>query len=208
MKEIETIEGRFLICKTGALHLRRFRRNPGRARGAYTILCIVWLLLTGSCQSFLESHEEIASNLSKKGGIDYALLIGEWEPVRFAYTADGKGITNVKTISEIVSNNPWHDVVVIYDNNDAALGQPFPWGCLNRTFYYFIDGNRIRFSRSSERGFGIVLQITDEGDAVLNALKNTYSFVVKDNELIIHFTGIEHRNLLILKERNWDNITY
>ena len=45
------------------------------------------------------------------------------------------------------------------------------------------------------------IQYTDDEIAVFDALKNTYSFVIKGNELIIHFTKAENRNLLILKKR-------
>lgn len=40
-----------------------------------------------------------------------------------------------------------------------------------------------------------------EEEDIANALANAYSFTVKDNELIIYFTGTEKKNLLILKKQ-------
>ena len=200
MKVLETIKGRFSISKTESLRLRRRRRSLSRGGGAYTILCIVWLLLTGSCQSFLEplSHAEITSNLSKEGSTDYALLSGEWEPVRFAYTADGEKITHAVII---------HNDLMLYINDlglffdDEFIYLHGPWEYANRYLFYANYGDEIRFSRFSEAEYEIDIHITGEGYSVLNALTNLYSFVVRDNELILYFTGVENRNLLILKKR-------
>jgi hypothetical protein len=49
--------------------------------------------------------------------------------------------------------------------------------------------------------YAINLTRTDEILDVEFALKNTYGFIIKDDELIIYFTGEENKNLLIIKKR-------
>ena len=41
-------------------------------------------------------------------------------------------------------------------------------------------------------------------DAVIFALSNAYSYVIKGDELIIYFTKVKNRNLLIFKKMNYE----
>jgi len=51
---------------------------------------------------------KISSSISTGGEIDRTLLIGEWEPGKFAYTADVNKISDEETIS-------LNDIVLISD---------------------------------------------------------------------------------------------
>ena len=47
------------------------------------------------CYDFPSSFfDDIAFNLSKEGSSDPALLVGKWDCIRYAYTEDGKTISN------------------------------------------------------------------------------------------------------------------
>ena len=181
-----------------------------------TALCMLCTLFCWSCDTKnIEddqqlSHETISTNLlnSELADIDPALLIGEWELIKFAYTADGNKISNAKTISSVSNvGQPYDKILTIRDDDpmqyisDAPLGISGPWILAHHNHFYSISGNLIKFSRFSEAMYASLLHITDEGYEVLNALTNTYSFVIKGNELIIHFTGMKNKNLLILTKR-------
>ena len=172
----------------------------------YMSLLIMMSIIFWSCNELEMDNEHVVKNLSKNGKNAPELLIGEWELVKFAFTADGKKISNEKDISDLALM--WGDKVlqISYDDplqyiKDAPSDLFGPFHIMNSYHFYSISGNRITFSRYSDNTFGIDIHITDEGHNVLNALKNTYSFVIKGDELIIYFIGEENRNLLILKKR-------
>ena len=152
-----------------------------------------------------DRHDLISSNLSKNGSIDPAFLIGEWELIKFSYTEDGKRISDVKTISRVSDVSLSYNIVKIRDDDptqyiiDAPSGVSGPWIFANNYLFYSISGNLISFAKLSGSVWAIDIHMTDEGFDILNALTNAYSFVIKDNELIIYFTGIDNKNLLILK---------
>ena len=181
------------------------------------ILSMMMSLLFWSCQNYPLSDEQIAFNLSKKGKNNPELLVGEWDCMKFAYTEDGNKITNVKDISNLGFENnsvdkgflAWYKVGISNLDaahiaqmvNDAPLGLfgPLMFGTNNH--FYLISDNLMFFSRFSDYVYAIALTETNEVRDVQFALRNTYSYVVKGNELIIHFKGVEKRNLLILEKR-------
>jgi hypothetical protein len=63
-------------------------------------LAIIFLILATGLTSCKEKEPkeldpgQIAANLAKNGSIDPAHLVGEWAAVKFAYTPDGKKISN------------------------------------------------------------------------------------------------------------------
>jgi hypothetical protein len=181
-------------------------------------LILIFSILAGnfSCESLTEEDQTqdnadpldlISSNLLKMGKIDPALLIGEWDCVKFAYTADGNEISDVKDISNLGQlAYGWYKIRIRDDDptqyiSDAPPGLfgPLSFGVQN--LFYSISGGLMHFSRFSDYVFQILLPETEEVHDVLYALRNTYSFVIRNNELIIHFTGAENKNLLILKKR-------
>jgi len=48
--------------------------------------------------------------------------------------------------------------------------------------------------------YSVMVQWNDNEKEVKNILMNTYSFVMKGDELIIYFTGVKNKNLLILRQ--------
>jgi hypothetical protein len=155
-----------------------------------------------SCQSRNEadkplSDEQISFNLSKNGENAPALLIGEWDCVKFAYTADGNKIRDVAYLS----SNSAVIATYIYPGfsyEDEPLG---PLLFKNCSYFYSMTGNLINYIQERSPCYAIIEQYTDDEMSVSDALRNTYSFVIKGNELIIHFTGEKNKKLLILKKR-------
>ena len=140
------------------------------------------------------SDEQISSNLAKNGEIDPELLIGEWDAIKFAYTADGEKILDVVSIS---SNS-----TLIMDNttslNDELLG-PFLFKYCG--YFYSRSNNLMSYLDEKTACFAINISYSDVEIKIINALKNAYSYVIKDKELIIYFKGVENENLLIFKKR-------
>ncbi|GHT68708.1 hypothetical protein AGMMS50239_34360 [Bacteroidia bacterium] len=115
--------------------------------------------------------------------IDPTLLVGEWDCIKFAYTADGKTILDINTLSKgriIISN----------------LKDKWAFVHTNEIFYnHSLSGNLIQLTMN---GSTFVMPPQEEIN-ICEALENAYSFAIKDNELMIYFTGDDNKNLLILK---------
>ena len=171
---------------------------------ACTTLCVVSIILCWSCQFTNEedlplaepvSDEMIASDLSENGETDPKLLIGEWDPIMFACTADGRKISNVAAIASNYAVTI-SDLTFIY--NDNLLG---PLYFVNCVFFYSRSDNLISYLEEKSLWYAVNMPVTDVERKIFKALSNAYSFVIKGNELIIFFTGVENNNLLILKKR-------
>ena len=137
----------------------------------------------------------IASNLLKTGTADTALLIGKWDVVKFAYTANGNEISDITAISKAMLTIPF--AVTPVENN---LEDRWRLYCVNSIWFVSsLSGNLIELAM---RGSTFVNVPDDhEENYIVLALINAYSFVIIDDELIIYFTGIEGKNLLILKKQ-------
>ena len=158
-------------------------------------LCVLCMLFTWSCQ--MDNNEDdmrnelISSNLLKDGDINSASLIGEWDCVKFAYTTDGNKISNVSDISKGGLTIPYAPTPIEQNLEDR-------WELYHSNSTWFIcslNGNLIKLEL---KGSTLVGSPPEESN-IVEALRNVYSFVVKDNELIFYFTGDEDKNLLILK---------
>ena len=184
---------------------------------AVVILSIVCTMLTWSCQSKNEagqplSDELITSNLSIDGSINPELLIGEWDCIKFAYTADGSKISGAVAISEGRLTIP--SVPTPIENNGYE-----PWTLVREVSNRFIcslDGNLIKLRCIGYTSYLYIMPPHEMYDIIL-ALENVYNFVIKGDDLIFYFTGIEkdltgenshyytekikNKNLLILKKR-------
>ena len=123
--------------------------------------------------------------LPENGDIDPALLVGKWDCIKFAYTANGKTFSDVSTLSkgrmEILNlENKWRFVHT------------------NEMFYlYSISGNSIKLTMNGST----FIYPPQEETTICEALKNVYSFGIKGNELFFYFKGSETKNLLILKKQ-------
>jgi len=163
-------------------------------------------------------HDIISSNLLRNGSVDTNLLVGEWNIAWFAYTTDGKKISNRTEIPI----DPTLDIEWIASQNGISITEavemvrprltiPFKeqndvvceglWTvsvCNTSCWDYSINNNLINLEL-----FGSTLKNCPypAEDEVFRALSNAHSFVVRNDELIIYFTGVENRNLLIFKGR-------
>ena len=179
----------------------------------FRFILVLMIFLFWSCQNegdaklseqlSFEQIEQIAINLSIDGEINPELLIGEWEPIKFAFTADGK---NISRVTSLKLSEPPYKTVNMFDEcqhmlhpffyDDELLGPVF---YKNRGVMYSRLGNLIAFKEVAIHYFGYG-PITSDEEKIWSALTNTYSFVIKGDELMIHFKG-EDKNLLILKKQ-------
>lgn len=192
------------------------------------IPCIVYLLFCLSCQNNDQplikplSDEDISNNLlsmgDTNGSIDPELLIGEWEIVKFAYTADGKEFSNVAAIADVLLKGfiPYSNSVITILNEDLNkyltneyltdeyLTEPPSLSCclifFPKFFLYSISDNLISYY-TDFHSMKIGNIYSDDGLNVYKALQNTHSFVIRGSELIIYFTGEKNKNLLFLRKR-------
>jgi len=207
---------------------------------SYSFLCLITLCIvfSWSCQTKSEagqplSDEQKSHNLTKNGKIDPDLLIGEWDIIKFAYTPNGNKISNVANIPI----DPIYDIELIASLNGISIDEaidrvrpklqiPNPpinplenewlWnfsGCNWMEFKCSISENLINFIGKGSTYKGCSPQSTD--NEISFALLNAYNFVIKGDEFVIFFTGIENidkdkkkdfvilkkHNLLILKKR-------
>ena len=156
------------------------------------------ILLCYSCKNALEtdqlqSDESISLNLSNGGEVDYELLVGEWDLINFAYTKDGKKISDASIISKGCFTIPYVPTPI-----DSKVDERCRLDHTNSIWFICsIYGNLIKFD---PQGSTYILAPQEENE-IVEALSNVYSFVIKGNELIVYFTGVKNKNLLILKKR-------
>ena len=135
-------------------------------------------------------NDIIASNLSKKGSNDWELLIGNWRWKTFAYTKDGD------TISELDS---------IFVNMSLEIeGYYSSWYLkyTNKWIVHALISNHFINLRCSNP---YATPLNDERNLIA-CFEKAYSFVIKDNELIIYFTDNDHVNLIILKRKSPEDV--
>ena len=162
-------------------------------------ITVILLMLVGSfysCQSKNEvnrtlSDEQISFNLSKDGEIDPTLLIGEWNLVKFAHTTDGNKTSDVVDILR-------GRLIIPFAPTPIEKNEDERWRLDHSNSNWFICSLNENLIKLELRGSTYMLG-TPEEDEIVNAFINAYSFVIKDEKLIIYFAGIENKNLLILK---------
>jgi len=164
---------------------------------ACTALSVITLSVW-SCQNDSEplSDHQISINLSKKGKNDPKLLIGEWDDVMFAYTADGKKIRNETELSLSTLTIPFAPTPKASDFEDQ-------WR-LSYVNSHFFDCSLSRNLIVLEHRGSTSYKVGEPPEfyEMFTALVNAYSFVVKGDELMIHFIGDKMKNLLILRKRD------
>ena len=192
-----------------------------KKRFIFTALTAMVMLVCLSCQNDMDGDKQsnlIASNLSINGNNDPALLIGEWDLIKFAYTPDGNEIKDVQPISlywpttDIRKSisifdtdiNEWGDCRIEFDDVDFDdltkisghwyIGDQCP-------HYYVISENLMRHYTLVHCCTYKYIEYSEVELEIIEVLKNPYSFVIKDDELIIHFKGVKNKNLLFLKRK-------
>ena len=149
------------------------------------------------------SDEQILFNLSENGMNDPKLLIGEWNCVKFAYTADGNNISNAAvlksnfTLTIPSAPTPIDDAGVAFDK----------WHLKAKNSLFFVcslEGNLIELKFQGSTYMNV--PPLDEEHDLSFALANAHSFVIKNNELLIHFHKVEDENILshctVIKNKN------
>jgi len=153
----------------------------------YAILIVTMAIVCWSCQSELEYDKDS--------------IFGEWEIMKFAYSEKGQKISNETLIpneaKSYLSVGQTHRL--LKEGNLEFSTTAISWAYGN--YYYSIDGNSMKYleSRYPEYIY-LYLRQTDTGKDIEHALTNTQSYVIQGNELIIYFTGLNDKNLLILKK--------
>jgi len=196
-----------------------------KQRIACTTLCVVFTLMSWSCQDRSEagqleplSDEQISINLSENGVTDPDLLIGEWDAIKFAYTADGHNISDVIKIKSAyleIPVAPTDSECTVYDPEIGTYTSSKHWVLHSEinggNWLCSLSGNSLKFSFCGSTRINVP-RPHEELDMIY-AINNAYSFVIKGNMLMIFFTedekvknfpsiaGDKKMNLIIFKKR-------
>ena len=181
----------------------------GVQKHIHITICVFFAFLFFSCQNKNDASQQsdtlsddvILNNLSENGKFDPKLLIGEWNAVAFAYTTDGKKISDRATIkSNFILRIPIAHTPI----NDDGTGR---WTLAAKNTYMFIsslDGNLIELMPKGSTY--IHIDPPDEEYDITIALSSAHSYVINDDEMIIYFPIIEDEYLLsyctIIKNKN------
>ena len=146
------------------------------------ILLTMSLLFTTSCK---KDTATICENLLEQGVANSSSLNGEWEFEYFAYTANGSKIKNKDEIQKGYIN--------VTDTGSIWLNH----------------ANIIHYTYTLDNSNGIVILLKgstfinppQEEIAVTNAFSNAKCYVVKDDNLLIHYAEEDKKNILILKKK-------
>jgi len=148
-----------------------------------------------------ENPDVIAANLLKQGAADPELLLGEWNFIRFAYTKDGKEISDRNTLGEgtPIPQLEISSTATLIENEMLKMVWRL-WFINSYRFHYSLKSNIIKFE-SCDRTYVYSPKYDHIEREIDAAFCNAYSFVIKDNKLIIYFKKGEDKNLLILEKR-------
>ena len=173
------------------------------------IMMILLLGLAGGLVSCNEKESKelspdlIASNLAKNGKIDPELITGEWRLIKLAHTTNGNIMTRSRTtclrMYDILGGAHYGVLRALDFTTESGIPMwLFGFKSSFRVEYTISYPNLIKLSL-----FQISFDLPNSPlqDTVVSALSNAYSFVIRNDELIIHFTGNSNRNLLIFQKR-------
>ena len=169
---------------------------------AVLTLCVVFCW---SCQNKTDqpeplSDEIISFNLSENGETNPELLVGEWDCVKFAYTADGKKISNAVAISQgmlTIPNEPFiENNFDIEDDWERIRKSQWSLNCLNWNGFFCLSlGQNIIEVMLCGSSFAGIPTPNVEHDLTY-ATRTAHSFVIRGNELIFYFQALDDENLL------------
>jgi len=198
-------------------------KNPFAGGRKVAVLALWVCVLGSSCQNRNEADlpeqlyvEDISFNLSESGKTDPALLIGEWDALKFAYTADGHKISDVVKIKNALLDIQAAPTSSVCEAYDPETGMQSPRWVLHSTYnggswLCSLSGNLINLTFCGSTK--VYVPNPHEENDIVWALDNVYCFVIKGNELMIFFTGDEEDknftsiagnkriNLIIFKKR-------
>ena len=170
-------------------------------KGMAEMLCMTLLLLLTATgcnkqEANINQDDLISSNLLKNGDIDSTSLVGEWKCIKFAYTTNGDAILDVASISTGNLTIPIASTPI-----ENTLEDRWCLSHTNQNWYICSLSNNLIDLIITLNGSTYVMPSLEEIDITF-ALENAYSFVIRDDELIIYFRGGENKNLLILKRKS------
>ena len=186
----------------------------------------IMILIFLSCQTERSGYNDIISNdlqeivvdnpeISGSEGENTNPLIGEddhswkkilseWEPIKFAYSANGENYEDISVIPNNIAK-PFNEMakrITVYEGNAGfTVNELTTITCRFSTEYYFysISNNLIKLT-DFRNPLYVDIHYTDEAFDIMCALRNVYSFVIKGNELFVYFTGLKDKNILIFKK--------
>ncbi len=153
------------------------------------IFCFAVILL-GGCKKD-EPIKIVCNYLLQKGSADKSQLLGKWDFAAFAYTVDG---IDIKNELPITSCGFW-------DGTGSMIVTDTGWiNCrYNNQFhfnYLLFGSNNIALKTGATTYKNVICQEVE----IQEALKTAECFVVKNQQLIIHYKEQNNRNILILNK--------
>jgi len=179
-------------------------------RSTVAILCtlvIGFFLSVASCDklrnSFVSEITEILEDSVISQGISPSLLIGKWDCIKFAYTANNDSIdTILRGRLEIFPITKMDSMITCpHDTEDLQ------WNLYHTNWNRFIcssssNSTKVISDNSIKLvlcGSTYVIPSQEEID-IMFALEDAYRFDIIGDELVIYFTGAVNKDLLILKK--------
>ena len=175
------------------------------------VLIIYVLVWNFSCENIFDdeynnkllSKEEIADNLAKKGKNSADLLVGEWRLIKFAFTSDGKKISKEISVSQRTILKVPSEFIFTNDEFDETVWWSI--GVINTCWFFCsIEENLIKME--SKKASLVYVEPPHLEFGVFNALSEAYSYIIRGDELLIHYSFIEDEHKLstypLLKNKN------
>jgi len=148
----------------------------------FLIMSFIGLLYLPSCKKDTTS---ICENLLDQGNANLSSLKGEWEFKHFAYTANGNKVKNQDDIQKGYIN--------ITDTGSI-------WFYHTNTIHYLFTLDNSNGIFITQNG-STYINPPQEEISVSNAFNNAICYVIKDNQLFIHYDGDNKKNVLILNKK-------
>jgi hypothetical protein len=179
---------------------------------AFSAILLTFIVGLVSCNDYDKESKENKKamsnlNLTDYESVDPMRLVGDWELIKFAYTEDENRITDIRAISECSSNSiSITEAVSVQDDDlpDYAFSVFFKvckYAYSLKSLSTYDLGPNYVLNQKESFCFAVLVPYTDDEIEIDNALRNIYSFFIKDDELIIQFARAKDKNLLILKKR-------
>jgi len=146
------------------------------------MLSLIGLLSFNSCK---KDTSTICDNLLEQGIATSISLKGEWEFKHFAYTANGNKIKNKDEIHKGYINVTDTGTIWLYHTN---------------TMNYEVTLNNSNGITVTLKGSTYINPPQEETE-ISNAFGNSQCYVIKGNELLIHYSEKDKKNILILNKK-------
>ncbi len=154
------------------------------------IFCFAVILL-GGCKKD-EPIKNVCNYLLQKGNADKSQLLAKWDFAAFAYTADGIDIKNEIPITSCGFWDGTGSITIVSNGIDCSYN--------NRWCYKYSLTNSNNITLTPHGIITMKGRVCHFEDEILIALDNAECFVVKGQQLIIHYKEQNNRNILILNK--------